>query len=78
VQGQTVRLSKSGQDYLSYRGQDHHPVMPIMIDEVEWSSSFPARGAVVASVVDGFRLGLKIFGPLAELFSNVVPDRDAL
>jgi hypothetical protein len=52
--------------------------MPIMIDEVEWGSGFPARGAVVGSLVDGFRLSLKIFGPLAELFSNVVPDRDAL
>jgi len=39
---------------------------------------FPARGAVIGSLVDGFRLGLKIFGPLAELFSNVVPDSDAL
>jgi hypothetical protein len=49
-----------------------------MIDEVERGSGFPARDAVVASLVDGFRLSLKIFGPLAELFSNVVPDRDAL
>ena len=46
----------------------------------QWNrgSGFPTRGAVIASLVDGFRLGVKIFGPLAELFSNVVPDRDAL
>ena len=35
-------------------------------------------GAIVASLVDGFRLGLKIFGPLAKLLPNIVPDRDAL
>jgi len=50
------------------------------LDDAEKAAraALPFRSAVIAGLLNSFGLILKIFGPLAKLFSNVVPDRDPL